>query len=344
MVNSENSVAADPPGYSTAAVANAVAEQFGLEGDYTQLVSERDQNFRLTTTDGKRYVVKVTSLAQDPVVTDFQIEALLWLEDQLVIGVPRIVRSKTGKDRGTVRAESESDGCLRIVTWIDGRLLDDCETSPATAIQLGQHLGALDIAFQNFSHPGESQELLWDTQRAGDLRSLLVHVHDKDVRALLEDVFDDFERKVRPALSSLPTQVIHNDAHGENVLLDHSGNVSGIIDFGDMLRAPRVIDVSTAAAYLRDDGPDPLRLIDPFVSGYHGTNPLLPSELELIFDLTRTRMLITIVLFYWRLEARPEGDPYRQKLLENEGDAFRFLRALSDFGRDAFLERITDNK
>ncbi len=340
MSISANCVATEPPSIPTDVVADAVAEQFGLFGEYRQLVSERDQNFRLTTTDDERYVVKITSLAQDSVVTDFQIAALLHLEECGVGSVPRIIHTLAGSDRGMVQTNEASDVCLRVVTWIDGQLLDDSDVTPDIAAQFGQRLAALDIAFQDFSHPGDSQELLWDTQRADELRGLLVHVDDSNIRSLLEAVFDDFDNRVKPALASLPSQVIHNDAHGENVLLGETGEVTGIIDFGDMLRAPRIIDVSTAAAYLREDGSDPMRIIAPFVAGYQDSNPLLAAELELLFDLTRTRLLMTIVLFYWRLTARSKDDPYRQKLVENEGDSFRFLQTLSVFGRAAFLERL----
>ncbi len=150
-----NCVAADPPSIATDVVADAVAGQFGLFGDYTQLVSERDQNFRLTTTDDKRYVVKITSLAQEPVVTDFQIAALLHLEKCGVGGVPKIIHTLAGSDRGMVQTNNASDVCLRVVTWIDCQLLDDSDVTPDIAAQFGQRLAALDIAFQDFSHPGE---------------------------------------------------------------------------------------------------------------------------------------------------------------------------------------------
>lgn len=342
MQNPANSLTVKPPSLSPTVVADAVAQQFGLLGDYLQVVSERDQNFRLATDDGKRYLVKVTSLAQDPVVTDFQIAALLHLEKRGISAVPRIVRSTSGNDRGVVQTDDASDACLRIVTWIEGQLLDDCDLTREISTQFGCRLAELDIALQDFSHDGDSQELLWDTQRAGELRGLLGHVNDTDVRSLLEEVLDDFDNRVKPVLAALPSQVIHNDAHGENVLLSDAGDVAGIIDFGDMLRAPRIVEVSTAAAYLRCDSGDPMRLIAPFVTAYHDSNPLLSAEFELLFDLTRTRVMMTIVLFYWRLSARARDDPYRQKLVESEGDAFRFLCVLSNFGRDAFLQRIRD--
>ena len=109
------------------------------------------------------------------------------------------------------------------MTWIDGRLLEDCDPTPEISAQFGRRLAELDIALQDFSHAGDSQELIWDTQRAGELRGLLVHVNDADVRSLLEEVLDDFDNRVKPVLGALPLQVIHNDAHGENVLLSDVG-------------------------------------------------------------------------------------------------------------------------
>ena len=61
-------------------------------------------------------------------------------------------------------------------------------------------------------------------------------------------------RKFLPKLSSLGKQTIHNDPNDYNILISgkkyHSLNVSGIIDFGDICAAPRVCDLSIAAAYI----------------------------------------------------------------------------------------------
>lgn len=335
-----NSVAAEPPNLTVAVVAEAVAQQYDLHGDYRQLVSERDQNFKLTTADGENFVVKATSLVQDPLVTDFQIAALVHLEKLGLTGVPRIVRTATGQDHGEIVDTCGAKICLRIVTFLSGRLLDDCVATTAIARQLGNRLAKLDIALASFSHPGDSQVLLWDSQRAGELRSLLVHVDDVSMRRDLESVLNDFDQNVKPALQALPHQVIHNDVHNENILIGDDSEIAGIIDFGDMLMAPRIQDVSTAAAYLRSDGDDPLELIAPLVAAYLEANPLQPAELEVLFDLTRTRLSMTLILFYWRLSAREKGDPYRQKLIAGERDAYGFLRKISALGRAAFLDRI----
>ena len=102
---SDNSgaILAGPPSISPENLANAVARQFGLVGDYTELVSERDRNYRLTAENGHIYVVKATCLAEDVLVTDFQIAALIHMENRGLSGIPRIVRTTSGRDRGVIR-------------------------------------------------------------------------------------------------------------------------------------------------------------------------------------------------------------------------------------------------
>ena len=63
------------PAMEQDAVSAFVAGHFGLEGDLKPLVSERDQNFRLTTGDGSRYVVKIYNPGESTEVLDFQARA-----------------------------------------------------------------------------------------------------------------------------------------------------------------------------------------------------------------------------------------------------------------------------
>ena len=101
-----------------------------------------------------------------------------------------------------------------------------------------------------------------------------------------------------------------------------------------------MFDVAIAASYLRADSPDPLQLIVPFVAGYTAVTPLQDNEIAILFDLVRARLSTTITLLYWRLAARDEQDPYRQKTLQLESGASDFLHALDGLGRAPFTARI----
>lgn len=312
-------------------VAAEVKSQFGLTGDYVSLVSERDQNFRLTARDGRRVVVKVTSSLEEGEVTDFQIEALLHLERERQLPLPRVVRTVNGDSSGTIDVAGTT--CrLRVVEFVEGRPIQDLDVTPGIAASFGSALARLDRALDGFSHPGESPLLLWDMQRTSEVRDLLEFIDDEVLRGRVETVIDDFDARIAPGMRELRAQVIHSDANPENVLLCDGG--IGFIDFGDMMRAPLVFEVAIAAAYLRAG--DPLELILPFVAAYHGTLPLEHDELRLLFDLVRARLATSITLFYWRLRERDPEDEYRNKLLATEQDAITFLAALDTLGRKRF--------
>lgn len=333
-------VTVEPPNFSTGAVAAVVAENYNLLGDYTPLVSERDQNFRLRTSDGQEFVVKVTGLIEDRIATDFQIAALSHFEESGFDYTPRVFRTLSGDKRSVITSDAGQEYSLRVVTWLDGSLLKDVGLTTNNASRFGRRLAELDLSLRNFDFDGDGQAGLWDMQNALQLRSLLPHVNDEKVHKYACAVLNRFEDPVISALHALPGQAIHNDANPENILIDADGDVSGFIDFGDALKAPRIIEVAIAASYLRTVGENPLKFIEAFVEAYHQRSPLSDAEFKLLFDLIRTRLATTLIIMYWRLSARDEDDPYRQKTLENESNAFEFLVFLSDLGHDAFIRCV----
>lgn len=332
-----SAVTAAAPTLPLAIVSAAVTTQFGLDGDYAPLVSERDQNFMMRTNSGEQYVVKVTSRFEEAATTDFQIAALLHLEGGGGVRVPQVQRSLSGTTAG--RVEDDTDAYrLRVVSWVDGEPLESRSPDAVVAGELGAALARLDQALAGFSHPGETPALLWDLQRALELRELLHHIDDVDLRARVTRVLDDYEQNVVPARARLRTQVIHGDANPGNVLLSENG--VGFIDFGDMVRAPLVFDAAIAASYLRVLDGDPLQLIAPLVAAYDAVLPFAALESDLFFDLVRARLATTVTLLYWRLAARDEADPYRQKALAEESGAALFLQRLDVLGRNRFREKL----
>jgi len=336
--------AVEPPSFSAEAVAAVVGEEYGLRGDYTQLVSERDQNFQLKAPDGRKFVVKVTSLIEDRIATDFQIAMLSHFEECGFDYSPRVVRTVSGQKRSLITSDAGQEYCLRVVTWHEGNLLHDVGLSADNARRLGERLAELDLALESFEFDGDGQAGLWDMQDALQLRSLLPHVNDVEVQKYTRDVLTRFDETVDTALRALPVQAIHNDANPENILIGAEGNVSGFIDFGDAIKAPRIMDVAIAASYLRTGGENPLELIEAFIEGYEQQSPLSSTEFGLLFDLIRTRLATTLILMYWRLSACDGDDPYRQKTLENESNAFEFLVYLSELGRDGFDRCVEGQK
>ena len=341
-ISAVQTIASPPPQHCVNYVAELVAAHYGLEGDLKPLVGERDQNFRLITNDGTRFVIKIANAAEETTVTEFQIEALLHIEKiGCPVTVPRIVRTSGGAT-STMASQDGTDYVTRVVSFVPGRPLGDVAIDADLARRLGQCLATLGVALRGFEHPGDSQVLLWDMRRATALRGLMPHINDMKLRTVVGQCLDEFQARSAPRLASVRSQVIHNDLNPGNVLVEESKplSIAGVIDFGDMIRAPLIIDVAVAASYLRSDDTEPLALLMEFLAGYDSVTRLEDIEIELLYDLVRTRLATTITIIYWRSSLRADDDAYTIKSLYSEKSAGRFLQRLNAIPERAFADRI----
>jgi hydroxylysine kinase len=320
----------DRPALPEARVAELLREHYGLDGELEPQDSERDQNFRLRSTSGFSCVLKIANTAEAEATTDFQVAALLHLEDSAVAGlVPQVVRTVDGGTRLRVRAE---DGCVhtvRVLSWLPGILLPPDALSRGALYGMGETLATLGKALAGFEHPASEYPLLWDIKQAAGLRGLLDTVIDPALREILECHLDTFLSKAQPRLAALRWQVIHNDLNPGNVLFreDDHDEIAGIIDFGDMMRSPLVIDVAVGCAYLcrRDDGS--LSDMLEFLRGYVAVTPLTQEEFELLPYLVTIRNVTTVVISHWRASMYPENRAYILR------SADRALHMLNTFGQ-----------
>ena len=317
-------ILAAPPVIDVARLADAVAACWGLRGGLVPLGGERDRNFRLDRADGPPLLVKVAHPDEDPAITDFQTAALRHLaRTGPDLPLPRIIAAHDG---ATVVAFPAGDGrpCrLRVLTYLPGRVMTEAGRA---ARALGVLTARLDRALEGFAHPADTRRLLWDIREAPALRAFLGGVSDPSLRDLAAAALDRFEAEGAGALAGLPMQVIHNDLNPHNVLADEAGNLAGIIDFGDMLRASRLQEVATACAYLL--GPEEAPLAGPaaFLAGYRTVLPLPPEEAALLPLLMATRMAMTVLITHWRAGRQPENAAY---ILRNMPRARAGLDALA---------------
>ncbi len=315
----------DQPRLTPDAVQAFVKAHFAKSGLFDPLTSERDQNFRLTTAEGARFVVKIANAAEPAEVTNFQTEALLHVARNAPdLPVPRVVPARDGR----VEIPLASGSILRLLTWLDGTPLHAAPASPALRRAVGETAARLTRALEGFTHPAEDHELIWDIRNAAKLRPLLPSVTDPDLRALCAAALDRFDSGIAPALAGLPWQVVHADFNPHNLLTDPAAtNITGILDFGDMVRTARICDLAVAASYHADPA-RPLETLTDVIAGWHSVLPLLPGEEALILDLVAMRMVTTAVLSNWRAARQPENAAYFLRNLPTSRAGFEALAAL----------------
>ena len=299
----------DVPDFSADAAAQVVRELYGIEGEFSRLYSERDQNFRVRTADGAEYVLKFANSDEDPGVLDMQHQALAHIEARDPdLPVPRVIHTRDGAMSSTIDDLDGKAHIVRLLSFMPGIDLTDITLTPKALRALGATTARLDKALRSFFHPSGNHVLLWDLKRLPDMRHNTDAIEDPGQRRKIEEVIDHFTDEVLPLLGDLRWQIIHNDVNSSNVLVaeDDHECIAGIIDYGDMVHAPLVCDVAIAAGGFNHHTDDPVSAICEVAAGFDGVTPLEAEEVDLIYDLVMAREASIILICTWRI-ANPTG-------------------------------------
>ena len=333
-----------PPRVSHDQAEEIAAAHYGVSATAERLPAEHDDTFRLTAADGSTRLLKIAALdaGASPGAASFQTAVLLHLASAApALPVQRVIAAPDG------RPELLVDGRLvRMTSYLAGTPLGSRPASAALRRNIGGTLARLDQALRPFTHPGANRTHLWDLQNFQQLRPLLSQLPGElpgmDQRAALTGCLDRFEAEVLPRLADPATrrQVIHTDFHGDNLLVD-ADLVTGVLDFGDSLAGPVMMDVGVAACYQFGDGAggDPLAPALDVVSGYNAVSPLGPGEPGLIGEFMLLRLAARIIVSQWNAAREPANRDY---LLRRTPQAAAHFAALRAIGPDAVANRIRE--
>lgn len=292
-------------------------ERFGLDAEATPLTGERDENFRLTLPDGTEYVLKIANPRESAAATDLQIAALLHLaETEAELPVPRILRTLEGDTQARFEDPTGVARTVRILSYLPGRLLEDCARSAQQRAACGRLGGRLSRALNNFEHPGSERAVIWDVRHVGYVSRLLTQMPGFAFRARALDLLDRIVRVVDGRFPVLRQQVVHNDLNPRNLLVDplDGSRIVGVIDFGDLTHTALIGDVAVAAAELI-----PRACADPATArecvldvarAYHEGVPLLALELATLGSLVAARLAMNIVVHEWHVAHNPSNQHF----------------------------------
>jgi 4-aminobutyrate aminotransferase-like enzyme/Ser/Thr protein kinase RdoA (MazF antagonist) len=290
-------------------------EIFSLDVSAKSLSGEYDDNFHLSSADGREFVLKIMHPAREQSFVEMQCRALQHLAKRASqLCLPRVCPMPSS-DAFTVA--TLSDGTKRLLwllTYVPGPVLAKVNPhSPELLRSLGEFLGEMDAALRDFSHPAVHRELKWDLARAGWIRDYLKHIEDSARRALVERFLALYESEVVPAVKSLRRSVVYGDANDYNVLISppwpQPRKVVSVIDFGDMHYGLTVSEVAIAAAYAMLGEKDPLSAAIAVVAGYHTTFPLNEAEISLLYALIGMRLAVSVTNSAHR-KSLISDDPY----------------------------------
>ena len=284
--------------------ANDIAKKhFGITGQLVELPGERNPNYLLTT-ETENFVLKIQH-ADEVSQVEIQELALAQLSGLTKFSIPQTIAGSNGESLASIG----DDLFARMLSWIPGELWSASETSESHKVALGKLIATVDDELARVDVTKHRSVLDrpfgWNALQVESLISDVDLINDPDLKAQVKLILDRVINSTLAKLSALPHQLIHNDANDNNVLI-HDGSVVGLIDFGDLIYAPRVCGLAVGCAY-QLDARDPVASIYSIVRGYHEVSPLTPAELEVLFDLICLRVATSVVMAHCQLAADPDN-------------------------------------
>jgi 4-aminobutyrate aminotransferase-like enzyme/Ser/Thr protein kinase RdoA (MazF antagonist) len=315
-----------------AEAADLARELYRLEVKAKALPGEYDDNFCLTASDARTFVLKVMHPAREESFVDMQAQALRHLAESLPErALPRVIPQSGGKLFSKISLANGEERIVWLLTFLAGATLANAKPHGIDLLaSVGRLLGEMDTALGTFSHPAAHRDLQWDSARAGWIAGALDAIEDDQQRALVRRFVALHGSEVQPRLENMRRSVIYGDANDHNVLVGGAWpqprKACAVIDFGDMHFGLTVSEPAIAAAYGILGQAQPLPAAAAIVAGYHEVYPLREDEIAVLFPLIAMRLAVSVVLSAQRKKFRPD-DPY---ITVSEAPAWRALEQLAE--------------
>ena len=312
-----------PPQLSHFKVQKLIQSLYGFEVSVSALDSERDQNFKLKSNVGNDYVLKISNPQEDIELIKLQTAALGHIhafDNSLQVPLP--IESIEGKIINQV------DGNLfRVQSFLKGQFIKNIvNPSPHFLNDFGEFLGKLDIAFNKFNYPVLDRDWVWDIRNITFLKKHITYLSDQSDQKIVSHFISNYEASIYPIEKQLRQQYIHNDGNDHNVLLNDQGQISGIIDFGDMAYTFLACELAVAISYLILEDENPQEKIKTVVDGYQSVLPLRKEEINSLIYLICIRACLTVVTANFRKKLFPDN----KYISVTEPKAWKFLRNMVD--------------
>jgi len=328
-----------PPRFPLAQINTALEDIFGIQGDLKPLEGERDQNFRVTASDGTRFVLKISAAGEEPDVVDFQIQALEHMRKiSPEIPVPVVQPTRSNGLIDTITSATGERHMIRMLSYLEGVPLSMINShSPTVAKNTGVFQGRVAKALSTFHHRADHYFLVWDINNGLVGETDLWRFGEADICEHKDRLQPHFAGHVLPALTEQRRQVIHSDAHHDNLLIeqDHPDVIAGLIDFGDMVRAPLVCDAAILALGFVPPSDDPVQICAATIAGFNEEFPLTQAECDLLYDTMLMREVLTVLLSDFKISQSASNSTYVE---DTRRSVIKSVNKMISIGKDPFKQ------
>ncbi|XP_062439900.1 hydroxylysine kinase [Rhea pennata] len=345
------------PAFGEKEAAELVDRVFGLKVSWVgPLPSYDDQNFHVRVSGGagapggaEEYVLKITNSedSQEPDLIEAQTQAMMFLSAE---GFPSATPYLT-KDGNIMSLVSGGAGSgnkkymVRLLTYLPGTPVAKIAINRQILYEIGKLAASLDKALsEKFHHPSVKSlhrgQFIWNLANVPLLDQYIYALGQNKYREVVEQVIQQFKRKVIPKLTSFRACINHGDLNDHNILVDSTSaslealqyRVSGILDFSDMSYGYYVFEVAITIMYMMIESTDPLGVGGHVLAGFESILPLTEEERAALFLLVSGRFSQSLVIAAHTALLYPENKEY---LMITAKTGWKHLMAMFEVGQEA---------
>jgi 4-aminobutyrate aminotransferase-like enzyme/Ser/Thr protein kinase RdoA (MazF antagonist) len=277
-------------------VSKIISAHFNIGGSIKPLPGDEDENFKIESTQGNTYILKIADSKVSFEHLDFLNAVSIHLNiHNISVKTPLVIPAQNG----ALIIEIELEGIkryVRLISWIDGRIW--ATINPKTKNlreQLGQKAGEITKQLLNFEHPAALRT--YDCDLAASAWTCNhVYLFDSEEKEIVLNFQKQFTQN-KKKYDALPKSVIHGDVNDYNILVSENlkhPTIAGIFDFGDAVYSQTINDVAILIAYASMDVPDPLEAAIAILKGYQLEYTFSEAELHCLYVLVAMRLVTTV--------------------------------------------------
>lgn len=284
---------------------NSILEKYyGLINcSHTTLEGYDSINFKVTS-NSDTFVLKKYSYTEETL-------AILQAEDIVAEKLQRIPDLRFPKSIDTLKNSPFAivEGSIyRLLPFIEGEFLAKIPKTKIVQTSFGAALGNIDKTLMgHYDAVIAAKNTIWDLKNFTSSSTYIDDIPDGKDRNLVRYFFLQFHEHITPIAHKFRKSIIHNDANDWNILTTN-GEISGVIDFGDMCHSWLINELAIGLTYVMMGEESPLGVAETVISAYNKTLPLKEQELDALYYLIAARLCTSVCNSAHTKKLKPDSD------------------------------------
>ena len=288
----------------------------------SKLNSERDINYLISIKNKKKYVLKISNPSEILDILKYQDRLINHLrkDNNLKRYIPKIYHTKIV----TYLDKKNRECFVRLLSYIDGRMYGDIKNNEKIERSLGGLLANISIQLKSYVDPIGIRKFIWDPSNINWIKKDINIFRGKN-KLILLNVFSEYQKYVKVNKKKIRYSITHSDPNNYNLVVKNN-EINGLLDYGDSIYAPTINDLAICLSYALMNKKNIYSTLRNIIFEYHKKFPISEDEIYSLISLTKSRLLITVVM----AKKQRLKYPSNKYLSVSEKDAWNLLEKLDN--------------